>query len=85
VLSIPLLFFMVTTSHLTLFGGAASGGELSIYWVLAAGVMLALEAHALRGTTGPTTKPLERIGPSIVAGFVLYGVLYLAVQLIIRD
>jgi uncharacterized membrane protein len=84
ILSIPLLFFMVTSSHLSLFSGAAGGGELWTYWIVATVIMLAVEANGVLGTTGPTTKPLERIGPSILLGFVLYGVLYLALQVIIR-
>jgi uncharacterized membrane protein len=84
ILSIPLLFFMGTASHLSLFDGSASGGQLWTYWILAAAIMLAVEANALWGTTGPATRPLEKIGPSILWGFVLYGVLYVLLQVVMR-
>jgi uncharacterized membrane protein len=84
ILSIPMLFFMATASHLPLFGDSAGGGELWTYWIVATAIMLAVEANAVWGTTGATTKPLEKIGPSILWGFVLYAVLYVLVQVVMK-
>jgi uncharacterized membrane protein len=84
VFSIPMLFFMVTASHLQLFS-EATGGDLFLYWVLATVAILAVEANALAGLTGASKKPLEKIGPAILSGVVVWAVLYVLIQVITRS
>lgn len=83
VFSIPMLFFMATSSHLVLFDTATTGEKI-LYGVIAGVVVLVEELNALVGLTGPAKKPLERMGPTIVTGFVLFGVLYTVMQVITR-
>jgi uncharacterized membrane protein len=83
VLSIPMLFFMATSSHLVLFN-TATAGEKILYGVIAGLIVLVEELNALVGLTGPMKKPLERMGSTIVSGFVLFGVLYTVMQVITR-
>jgi uncharacterized membrane protein len=74
-LSIPMLFFMGAASHLTMFSGATPGAKAAMAIVLALlGVLV--EANCLLGTKGGAKKPLETVGGTILAGFVLTAVLY---------
>lgn len=74
-LSIPMLFFMGAASHLTLFSGATPGAKAAMALCLALLAVL-VEANALLGTKGGAKKPLETIGGTILAGFILAIVLY---------
>ena len=74
-LSIPMLFFMGAASHLTLFSGTTVGARAAMAMILALLVVL-VEANALLGSKGGAKKPLETIGGTILAGFVLTVVLY---------
>jgi hypothetical protein len=77
--SIPVLFFMVATSH---FVGSSHfklhpGAGLRVVWYLITlAVAAAIELNALGyigGTgPGPTKQPLEKHRDTIVAGFVLW-------------
>ncbi|MDP8956338.1 MAG: urate hydroxylase PuuD [Actinomycetota bacterium] len=80
--SIPMLFFMATSSHLAL-AGSATTGQKALYIILAAVVIGAVEANALAGTTGPAKQPLEKVQSTIVSGFVLWLVLWLLLVLIL--
>jgi uncharacterized membrane protein len=80
VFSIPLVFFMATAAHLSLFGSDASTGGKWAYAILAAIVIGGVEANALSGLTGPTRKPLEKVGTTILWGFILFVVLYILIQ-----
>jgi uncharacterized membrane protein len=80
VFSIPMLFFMATASHLQLFGSDASSAGKWTYGIVAAIVIGAVEANALSGLTGPTRKPLEKAGSTILWGFILFVVLYILIQ-----
>lgn len=85
VFSIPLVFFMATASHLLLFDGAASAGQLFVYWIIAAAMILGLEANALFGNAGTTTKPLDKVGAVILSGFVFYAVIYIVLQVVMPN
>ena len=70
--SIPMLFYMGAASHFTLPGG----GNHAAYWASVIVVALLLEINALTATTGPTTKPIEKIPGVIVTGFVVWAITY---------
>ena len=72
VFSIPMLFFMGAASHFTVPGG----GNHTAYWLGVIVVIALLEINALTATTGPTTKPIEKIPGVIVTGFVVWAVVY---------
>lgn len=91
-LSIPMLFFMVATSH---FIGRSShfaldpgAGKLLPYWLIVLALVAVIEANALGvigGTgPGPTRVPLEHHKNTIISGFVLWFVLYLLVEIFLR-
>src|SRR2546428_10989093 len=72
VFSIPMLFFMGAASHFTL----PAGGNHFAYWTGLIVVIALLEINALTATTGPTTKPIEKIPGVIVTGFVVWAIVY---------
>ena len=72
VYSIPMLFFMGAASHFTLPGG----GNHAAYWTGIIALIALLQINALTATTGPTTKPIEKIPGVIVTGFVVWAVAY---------
>jgi uncharacterized membrane protein len=73
--SIPMLFFMAASSHGPLLARTASASDKTIYWIVAAALMLVIEANALVGLTGTSKKPLEKIGAVIWSGVILFVVL----------
>jgi uncharacterized membrane protein len=76
VFSIPMLFFMGAASHFTPTVRSNHAG----YW---AGILLLValfEINALTATTGPTTKPIEKIPAVITTGFVVWAVAYALVR-----
>jgi uncharacterized membrane protein len=72
VFSIPMLFFMGAASHYTL----PAGGNHAAYWASVLVVAGVLEVNSLTATTGPTTKPIEKISGVIITGFVVWAVIY---------
>ncbi len=72
VFSIPMLFFMGAASHFTVPGG---GNHLA-YWIALFVLVALIQINALTATTGPTTKPIEKIPGVIITGFVLWAVVY---------
>ncbi|MGH2739209.1 MAG: urate hydroxylase PuuD [Actinomycetota bacterium] len=83
VLSIPMLFFMATSSHLPLYSEATTS-EKALYALIAGGVVLLVELNALLGLTGSLKKPLEKVGSAILSGFGLFAVIYVVMQVITR-
>jgi uncharacterized membrane protein len=89
--SIPMLFFMGATSH---FAGSdhfeqlPEGGGRLAYWLIVLVIVAVVELNALGylgGTgPGPLKKPLEAVPNVIVAGFVLWVVLYLLWEILLR-
>ena len=82
VFSVPMLFFMATSSHLAL-AESATTGQKALYMILAAVIIGLVELNALVGTTGATKQPLEKVQTTIVSGFVLWLVLLLILELIL--
>ncbi len=72
-LSIPMLFFMGSASHLT---GLVSSNQIGGYLGIAVLVILAVELNAFYGTAA-TQKPLSSVSGTIWGGFILTAVLYL--------
>jgi uncharacterized membrane protein len=72
VFSIPMLFYMGAATHLTL----PAGGNRAAYWTSIIVLIALVEVNALIATTGPTTKPIEKIPGVIVTGFVVWAVAY---------
>jgi uncharacterized membrane protein len=76
VFSIPMLFFMGAASHFT----PNVTGNLTAYWAGILILVALLEINALTATTGPTTKPIEKIPGVITTGFVVWAVAYALVR-----
>lgn len=72
VFSIPMLFYMGAASHQTL----PAMGNQTAYWLGTLVLVGLIEANALTATTGPTTKPIEKIPGVIVTGFVVWAISY---------
>ena len=76
VFSIPMLFFMGAASHFT----PTVRANHTMYWVGILLLVAVLEINALTATTGPTTKPIEKIPSVITTGFVVWAVAYALVR-----
>jgi uncharacterized membrane protein len=72
VFSIPMLFYMGAASHFTL----PATGNQTVYWLSTFVLIGLIEANALTATTGPTTKPIEKIPGVIITGFVVWAISY---------
>lgn len=75
--SIPMLFFMGAGSHLPLMITATSLMPLALVITV---ILLALQANALKGKTGPMTT----VRGVIICGFVLSAVLYLVMEILTK-
>jgi uncharacterized membrane protein len=74
-LSIPMLFFMGTASHMPWLPVPWSG---IVFWVVALAIMVLVEVNALVGTPGKgAAKPLATVKGTLWAGFILTLVYYL--------
>ena len=74
-LSIPMLFFMGTASHMPWLPVPWSG---IVFWVVALAIMVLVEVNALVGTPGKgAAKPLASVKGTLWAGFILTLVYYL--------
>lgn len=73
--SIPMLFFMGSARHLD---GSFHAGDKDIsYWLVALGIMLAVELNAVVGTGG-RQKYLASVSGTIHAGLIVTVLLYIA-------
>jgi uncharacterized membrane protein len=74
VLSIPMLFFMGSASHLTL----PMPGSGLVFWIGAVVIMALVEFNALQATPGKgPAKPLATVSGTLWAGFILAAVFYI--------
>jgi uncharacterized membrane protein len=80
-LSIPMLFFMGTASHLTLFVTTTRAAKVSAMILLLI-VMAAAEINATVGITGPGKKMLSTVKGTFWGGFILTAILYLGLELL---
>ena len=73
-LSIPMLFFMGTASHMSWLPVPSSG---LVFWIVAIAIMVLVEIPALAGTPGKgAAKPLATVKGTLWAGFILTAVFY---------
>ena len=72
--SIPMLFFMISAANLP---GFLSGTNDMMYWLVAGGVIVAVEINGLIGPGAATQKPLTSVSGTIHGGLALWLVLYL--------
>jgi uncharacterized membrane protein len=79
--SIPVIFFMGAASHFSPGSLTAEGGKRALYWVIVIVIAAVAELNALGRLGGygqdPPRKYLETHKNVIIAGFVLWAVLYL--------
>src|ERR1051326_323817 len=80
-LSIPMLFFMGTASHLTLFVGTTRGAKVGALILLLV-VLAAAEINAMVGTTGPGKKMLSTVKGTFWGGFILTAILYFGLEIL---
>ncbi len=94
IFSIPMLWFMVATSHFYLVGNFAFGPDLSageawsfIIIAVGLGVLFELNALGMIGGTGPGPLkwPYESHKNAIVTGFVFWAVLWILSEILLRD
>jgi uncharacterized membrane protein len=76
VFSIPMLFFMGAATHMP----PSPITHATEYWIGLLVVVALLEVNALVATTGPTTKPIEKVPGVIATGFVVWAVVYALVK-----
>lgn len=79
-LSVPLLFFMGTASHLAI---AVDATKVGIWFGMVLAILAALEANALLADKGPTTKPIEKVSGVIHSGLLLAVVFYVLAEVIL--
>ena len=84
--SIPMLFFMVATGHLTAFGGfdTSEGGKRAVWYVVVLAVAVVFEAIALSAPAAgkPQAWHIDQHKNTIILGFVLTAVLYLVMEML---
>jgi uncharacterized membrane protein len=83
VFSVPMLFFMATSTHMRL-AETATTGQKWLYVLVAAVIIALVEINALAGTTGAAKQPLEKVETTIASGFVLWLVLFVLIQAILQ-
>ena len=71
--SIPMLFFMISAANLPSF---LSGANDMVYWLVAGGLIVAVEINGLIGPGAATQKPLTTVSGTIHGGLALWLVLY---------
>ena len=73
-LSIPMLFFMISAANLPALAGGAND---LMYWLLAGGVIVAVEINGLIGPGAASQKMLTSVSGTIHGGLAVWLVLYL--------
>jgi uncharacterized membrane protein len=86
-LSIPMLFFMIATSHFAPFfdnGVAPESGDRAVWWIVILVVAVVTEAIALMAPAAgsPQTWHLDQHRNTIIGGFVLTILLYLLMEIL---
>ena len=81
--SIPMLFFMATASHYTLFNSTTTGAIVA-WLIITLIVILLVELNALVGTQGATKRPLDSIQGTILSGVGLWLILLIIIQLTVE-
>ena len=89
--SIPMLWFMVATSHFyvdTNFSGSIGAGKVVAFLIISLAIVGVLEANALGfigGTAKSTLKwPYETVQNVLISGFVLWAILWILSELLLK-
>jgi len=82
-LSIPMLFFMGSASHLSMADPKGTGAKIGALILLAI-VLIAAEVNALKGTTGPGKKMLATLNGTFWGGFILTAIMYFVLAGLMR-
>jgi uncharacterized membrane protein len=85
-LSIPMLFFMVATSHFaSFFDSAPSGGNRITWWIIVIVIAALVEINALRAPAAgkPEAWYIDDHKNTIIGGFVLLVVLYVLMEILL--
>jgi len=82
-LSIPMLFFMGSASHLSMADPTGRGVKIGALILLAI-VIAAAEVNALKGTTGPGKKMLATLNGTFWGGFILTAIMYFVLAGLMR-
>jgi len=82
-LSIPMLFFMGSASHLSMADPTGRGVKIGALILLAI-VIAAAEVNALKGTTGPGKKMLATLNVTFWGGFILTAIMYFVLAGLMR-
>jgi hypothetical protein len=85
-LSIPMLFFMVATGHLSAFGGfdTSEGGDRAIWYVVVVLIAAVAEGIALRAPAAgkPEAWHIDKHQNTLIGGFSILVVLYVVMELL---
>lgn len=79
-LSIPMLFFMGSASHLPI---AMDGAKLGLWLAVVTVLLILIEANALLADKGATTKPIEKVSGVIHYGLLLAVIFYALAEVIL--
>jgi len=79
-ISIPMLFFMASASHLAI---AVEPGKVMTWFCLIIVLLGLAEVNALKADKGPTIKPIEKVSGVIQMGLLLTIVLYVLAEVIL--
>lgn len=82
VMSIPMLFFMGAASHFPQVAENVTRSAQITMLIVTFVIISLLQSNAMRGTQGPTKKPLDTVSGAIWSGFILAAVFYVALLLI---
>ena len=74
----PQMTSVLSITHRTSGVVLAVGSLLLVYWLVAGGVIIAVEINGLIGPGAATQKPLTTVSGTIHGGLALWLVLYLA-------
>lgn len=77
-LSIPMLFFMIATSHFAGLYAAAEGGKRAIWWIMVLVVAVVIEGNTLRAPAAgkPESWYFDNHKNTIIGGLVLTAIMY---------
>jgi uncharacterized membrane protein len=84
-LSIPMLFFMVATSHFAPGFLPGEGGDRAVWWIVVAIVVVVVEGNTLRAPAAgkPESWWFDNHRNTIIGGFVLLAVLYVLWEILL--
>src|SRR4051812_11805139 len=85
-LSIPMLFFMVATSHFYALGGfdSSDGGKRAVWYLVVLAIAVLVEVNVVRAPAvgSPRAFYVDKHKNTIIAGFVLTAILFLLTEIL---